>query len=106
MADPSELRAVVGVTPQIYEKLRPYVCTLPTTQPAQINVNTIPPERAALIAAMATDTVSVEQVRQALLTRPEAGWAAVGDFWSKGALAGTCPATRWPRPRSRRNGSR
>lgn len=91
MADPSELRAVVGVTPQAYDKLRPFVCTLPTTQPARINVNTIEPERGALIAALAPDTVSVEQVRQALLARPELGWASTGDFWSKGALAGTAP---------------
>lgn len=91
MADPSELRAVVGVTPPIYDKLRPFVCALPTTQPARINVNTIEPERGALIAAMAPDTVSVEQVRQAQLARPDLGWASTSDFWSKGALAGTAP---------------
>jgi general secretion pathway protein K len=91
MADPSELRAVVGVTPEIYDKLRPFLCTFPTPQPARINVNTIEPERAALIAAMAPDTVSVEQVRQALLARPELGWVAASDFWSKGALAGASP---------------
>ncbi|THD36963.1 MAG: general secretion pathway protein GspK [Sphingomonas sp.] len=91
MADPSELRAVLGVTPQTYDKIRPFVCTFPTTQPARINVNTIEPERAALIAAMAPDTVGVEQVRQALLTRPDAGWASTNDFWSRGALAGAAP---------------
>ena len=41
---------------------------------------------------MAPDTLSVEQVRPALLTRPEAGWAAVERFLDrKGALAGTTP---------------
>jgi len=88
MADPSELRAVVGVTPQIYAALRPYICALPTEQPATINVNTLPPERGALIAAMAPDTLSVEQVRRALLARPAEGWANVGDFWTRGTLAG------------------
>ena len=91
MADPSELRAVVGVTPQIYDKLRPYVCTLPTPEPATINVNTIEPERGALIAAMAPDTVGVEDVRRALLTRPDAGWSQVSNFWSMGSLAGKVP---------------
>ena len=91
MADPSELRAVAGVTPQIYNTLRPYVCTLPTPQPATINVNTIEPERGALIAAMAPDTVGVEDVRRALLSRPEAGWAQVSGFWSAGSLAGKVP---------------
>lgn len=88
MADATELRAVAGVTPQIFDRLRPYVCALPTTQPATINVNTIEPERGALIAAMTPDTLSVEDVRRALLTRPEAGWAQVGNFWSAGSLAG------------------
>lgn len=88
MADPSELRAVAGVTPQIYDKLRPYICTLPTTQPTTINVNTIEPERGALIAAMAPDTIGVEDVRRALLARPEQGWDSPNTFWSMGSLAG------------------
>ncbi|QDZ07741.1 general secretion pathway protein GspK [Sphingomonas panacisoli] len=88
MADPSELRAVTGVTAQIYDKLRPYICALPTTDPATINVNTIEPERGALIAAMAPDTLGVEAVRQALLARPPAGWAQASAFWSMGSLSG------------------
>ncbi|MBN8814997.1 MAG: type II secretion system minor pseudopilin GspK [Sphingomonas sp.] len=91
MADPSELRAVAGVTPQIYEKLRPYVCALPTTDPATVNVNTIEPERSALIAAMTPDTLGAEEVRRALLTRPETGWSQVSNFWSSGSLAAKVP---------------
>jgi len=91
MADPSELRAVAGVTPQIYDKLRPYICALPTPQPTTINVNTIEPERGALIAAMAPDTIGVEDVRRALLSRPEGGWAQVSNFWSAGSLASKVP---------------
>ena len=88
IADSSELRAVAGVTPPIYDKLRPYICALPTIQPATINVNTIEPERGALIAAMAGDTVGIEDVRRALLSRPDQGWAKAADFWSAGSLAG------------------
>lgn len=88
MADPSELRAVAGVTPQIYDKLRPYICTMPTPQPATVNVNTIEPERGALIAAMAPDTIGVEDVRRALLSRPDMGWDQVSGFWSAGSLSG------------------
>ncbi len=104
MADASELRAVAGVTPQIYDKLRPYICALPTTDPATVNVNTIEPERSALIAAMAPDTIGVEDVRRALLARPTAGWTQKSDFWSSGPLAGkvageasgqTAVATQW-----------
>jgi general secretion pathway protein K len=91
MVDPSELRAVAGVTAQVYDKLRPYICALPTPEPATINVNTIEPERGALIAAMAPDTIGVEDVRRTLLTRPAAGWTQVSEFWSAGPLAGKTP---------------
>jgi len=39
MKSPSELLAVHGVTPKLYEAIRPYVAALPTTS-AKINVNT------------------------------------------------------------------
>lgn len=104
MADPSELRAVAGVTPQIYDKLRPYICALPIAEPATINVNTIEPERGALIAAMAPDTIGVEDVRRTLLSRPDVGWAQTSAFWSAGSFAGkalgeasgqTAVTTKW-----------
>jgi general secretion pathway protein K len=42
MADPSELRLVKGVNPEAFQKLRPFVSTLPEFTP--INVNTAPKE--------------------------------------------------------------
>ena len=44
-----------------------------------------------LIAAMAPDTIGVEDVRRTLLTRPSAGWTQVSEFWSAGPLAGKTP---------------
>jgi general secretion pathway protein K len=41
MQSPSELMAVHGMTPKLYEALRPFVSTLPTTA-LSINVNTAP----------------------------------------------------------------
>src|SRR3546814_15833290 len=35
MADVSELRAVRGVTPKIYARLRPWICALPVTDPVK-----------------------------------------------------------------------
>ncbi len=35
MADVSELRAVRGVTPKIYARLKPWICVLPATEPVQ-----------------------------------------------------------------------
>ena len=89
MADPSELRAVSGVTPALYAELRPWLCALPVAAPAPLNVDTLAPEQAPLLAALAPDTLSVDTARGALLKRPLAGWSDAGGFWS---AAGANPA--------------
>lgn len=88
IADPSELRAIAGVTPEVYASLRPWVCALPKAAPSTINVNTLAPEQAALIAMLAPDTLSVEAARQMLLRRPPEGYDNVARFWQLPALAG------------------
>lgn len=80
MADPSELRAVAGVTPDLYAQLRPWICTLPVAKPAPINVNTLAPEQAPLVAMLAPDTLTVDAARGALLRRPPGGFANLGAF--------------------------
>ncbi len=87
MADPSELRAVNGMTPDLYAQLRPWLCALPATEPAPVNVNTLAPEQAAL-AAMSADSATVEGARTALLRRPVAGYADQGSFWSQAGVPG------------------
>ena len=87
MVDPSELRALNGVTPDVYAALRPWVCALPIARPAPINVNTLLPEQAALLAMLPPDTLSLEAARRALLARPAQGYANPTAFWTQPALA-------------------
>ena len=87
MVDPSELRALNGVTPEVYTALRPWVCTLPLAQPAAINVNTLAPEQAPLLAMLLADTLPVETARRALLSRPAQGFSSTTAFWTQPALA-------------------
>lgn len=82
MTDPSELRAIANVTPAIYMQLRPWICTLPVAAVAPVNVNTVTPEQAPLLASLTSDTVGVEAVRAALLRRPAQGFAAPATFWN------------------------
>ena len=77
MTDRSELRAVAGVTPDLYAQLRPWLCTLPTVEPAVINLNTLSPEQAPLVAMLAPDTLSVQAAAAALLARPPQGWSSL-----------------------------
>lgn len=103
--DPSELRVVNGVTPAIYDRVRPWVCALPTADLSPINVNTLLPDQAPLFAMLLPGQMSVDQVRQLLARRPVDGYGGTTEFWATPALAGLTPvaevgtqvkiATRW-----------
>lgn len=88
MADPSELRSVSGVTADTYARLRPWLCALPVAAPAKLNVDTLAPEQAPLVAAQMAEGTGSEGVRQALLRRPPMGFASASAFWGSSSLAG------------------
>lgn len=87
MADVSELRAVAGVTPSVYAALQPWVCALPVSEVAAINVNILPPERAPLLAMLYGGRLSVSQAAGLLRSRPGEGWADAGQFRQLPAIA-------------------
>lgn len=91
MADPSELRAVAGVTREVYQAAEPWLCTLPEARPATLNLNTLAPEQAPLLAMLLPETVGSGTVAQALLRRPPQGWGDTAAFWSglSNSMAGT-----------------
>lgn len=88
MADVSELRAVKGVSPEAYKILRPWLCTLPVAQESVININTLLPEQAPLLAMLLPDTMGVAQAQAALLRRPPGGYASKDQFWAQVASGG------------------
>jgi general secretion pathway protein K len=87
-ADSTELRAVAGVTPEIFRLLKPHVCALPTDSLSPINVNTLLPQDAPLLAMLAPGKVRIERVRSILAARPAAGWSNSYDFWRSAQVAG------------------
>ncbi|HEX2763014.1 MAG TPA: type II secretion system minor pseudopilin GspK [Allosphingosinicella sp.] len=87
-ADPSELRAVAGVSPEIYRVLRPWLCALPVAELSPINVNTLLPAQAALLVMLDPRQAEVGRVRALLADRPARGWATIEDFWPEAAGAG------------------
>ncbi|TVV74262.1 general secretion pathway protein GspK [Sphingomonas solaris] len=91
LAEVSELRAVSGVTRDIYRALRPWVCALPTTDLSPLNVNTLLPEQAPLVAMLLPGLLDVERARQMIVRRPAAGWESVSAFWAEPALSGVTP---------------
>ena len=82
MRDVSEWRMVEGVSPALAERVMPFLCTIPSDK-ISVNVNTLKSEQAELIVALYHNTVSLDQVIEAIGERPEKGWKSVGEFTAK-----------------------
>lgn len=89
MADVSELRRVRGFTPEIIERLQPYICVRPTTAPNQFNPNTMTPEQGPLLAmAIGDGELNSETAAQIMRDRPRGGWESVDAFLLHPRLSG------------------
>lgn len=88
MADPGELHAVRGVTPELMGLAAPFLCALPEAAPSAINPNTLLPEQAVLVAMLAPGQLSVAQGRAAIAGRPATGYDSSIAFWASPAFAG------------------
>ena len=86
-ADPGELRAVAGMTPEIYARLRPWLCALPVSDLSPINLNTLLPEQAPLLAMLAPSQLDVERARRVIASRPAEGWGSQVEFWRIEAMS-------------------
>lgn len=88
LAEASELRAVNGVDADLYRRLRPYVCALPTSRLSPINVNTMAEADAPLLVMLSDGKLGLESARAVIARRPPQGWADATDFWSQSTLTG------------------
>lgn len=79
IADVSEWRAVRGVNAEVFRQLSPQLCAIPSAE-LMVNVNTLTDKQAALLSALFTPALSVEQAEQVLTERPDSGWKSVDDF--------------------------
>lgn len=69
----SELRTISGFTPDLMELIEPYICVVPDNEDLIVNVNTIPVERAELLAAM-YENMTPDTARGIIAARPAAGF--------------------------------
>ncbi|MFM9852386.1 MAG: type II secretion system minor pseudopilin GspK [Sphingomonadaceae bacterium] len=92
MVDPSEIRVLAGMTPEIYATVRPWVCALPVAELSPINVNTIAPAQAPLIAMLLPNGIDVRTAKRVIDERPANGYANAVSFWNSPAFAGRTPA--------------
>ncbi len=102
MIDPSELRAVAGMRAPVYATLRPFLCALPVSDLSPININTLGPKQAVLLAMLAPG-IDVARAQRVIDDRPQLGFESLVRFWGQPALAGAPPEaqvqtqlkTRW-----------
>lgn len=77
----------------LYQRLLPYVCAL-ADETLQVNVNTLQPDRAALLAALFPAELTLVEARQLLQARAATGWSSVAAFLSQPALQKPIPPPR------------
>lgn len=83
LADASELRAVIGWDADTYAALKPYLCALPTAEPAQLNVNTLTPADAPLLRAALGPATSTSEAERLIAQRPQEGYDSLDAFLSR-----------------------
>jgi len=88
LAEVSELRAVNGMDAELYRRLRPYVCALPTSRLSPINVNTLAEADAPLLVMLTDGKLGLEGAKAVIARRPPGGWADATAFWSQSSLTG------------------
>ncbi len=88
IADISEWRAVNAVSQNMYEKVSPFLCAIPTNN-LLINVNTLSEDDGPILAALFHPMLTVDQAKQLIESRdPIDGWKDVESFMSDTILAG------------------
>ncbi len=80
LAEETELRTIQGFTPELYGRIRPFVCALPFPQLTTININTLSPADAPVLSAIYQGRLPVDAARQVIARRPAGGWTNQDEF--------------------------
>ncbi|HIP75943.1 MAG TPA: general secretion pathway protein GspK [Psychromonas hadalis] len=91
MIDISELRTVQGVGVEIFKRISPYLCAIPSDKQL-INVNTIAEDQPQILQALfegddKETPLSVDNFKELLKDRPTSGWESVDKFLAEPALS-------------------
>jgi general secretion pathway protein K len=92
-AHPSELRAVKGVTAEIYARLNRWICALPEPILSPLNANTLLPEQAPLLVMLfPPNSLGLATARSYLAKRPMSGYGSLIRFWEAPEMAALQPS--------------
>lgn len=81
--DLSELRAIEGITRDIYQRLAPYLCVVPGDTSLIVNVNTASKDKPEILSVLLSPygSFSAAEIDSLLSQRPETGWKNQEDFF-------------------------
>ena len=80
LAEASELRAIAGHDAAAYARLRPHVCAQPDNTLSPLNVNTLEPEDAPMLAMLGDNAFDLAAARRVIASRPAGGWTDLAAF--------------------------
>lgn len=83
-----ELRAIRGFDPETVLALRPYICARPDPAKSTLNVNTLSPAQAPLLAAYLGGADWLSAAQDLILNRPAGGYADLNVLREQPALQG------------------
>ena len=92
LAEPSELRALRGMTPATYALLRPWVCALPDVTLSPVNVNALDEGDLPIVRMLAGGAIGAAAAQRVIAARPAGGWSGEAQFWAQPALAAVQPS--------------
>jgi general secretion pathway protein K len=92
LSEVSELRAIRGFTPELYTRIRSFVCALPTADLSPINVNLLDKDRAVLLTMLMDGELDARAAADLIDSRPTDGWQTVEEFWSNPRLREHLPS--------------
>jgi general secretion pathway protein K len=77
--DITELRDVKGMTEDIFQKLKPYICAFNSFE-TKININSLNPFYPNILVALSSNTLSDLEARNILNSKPLGGYPSVSEF--------------------------
>ena len=77
--DITELRDVKGMTEEIFQKLKPYICAFNSVE-TKINIHSLNPFYPNILVALSSNTLSDLEARNILNSKPLGGYSSVSDF--------------------------
>ncbi len=94
MENVSEVRAVEGYTADILRRISGNICVRPDTNLAPLNIDTLKPSHAPLLAARLSEVMTLEEAEGAIRARPVSGWGSLDAFLGLDVISQIAPESR------------